>query len=137
MPHMSLQPSLIYPILPQLPTYHALALAPPFVRLQGESDYHADHQVLSQGMFTSVHKKYNSSVDGCMMPQNFEASRTQFHSSILLLSASVPSFYRYRASPYIRLLEKYLLSTSQMFSSIGADNPSHNRMRKIEFRLSR
>ena len=36
-----------------------------------------------------------------------------------------------------RLVKQYLLSIGQVFASVGADDPHHNRMGKLDFRLGR
>ena len=36
-----------------------------------------------------------------------------------------------------RLVEQYLYSIGQIFASVGANNPRHNRIGKLDFRMGR
>ena len=120
-----------------------MELDPPSIHLKAAADYHADQQALYQDMSNSVSKKYTCSWKQwrrfyCYMHVAPDLQEIMDPLPFLQTFAErVGTGVLSRGVNPIRkcLVEQYLRSIGQSCASVGANNPRHNSMGKLNFHL--
>ena len=79
-----------------------------------------------------------ASAVGSKSPKTSKTMRNLFPSSNFSPSAFVPGIMSMQGQPINKKsVDQYLLSIDQILASVGANNPQHNRVGKLNFRLGR
>ena len=122
-----------------------MASTPPVIRVQEAAHYHAAQQAIIQGFSATV---FNKDFTAWRQWQRL-CSLMQTPPDLKDIEDPIPFlqifFERVRSGLLSaqgqpikkRSVEQYLRSIGQIFASVGANNPRHNHMGKLYFRLVR
>ena len=141
MSHSPDGPEISLPLPYTLATEQALLSDPPAIRVQAAANYNAAQQAITKGLSYTVFKKdaiawrqWRPLCSWLQISTGLEGIKYPIpHLHIFaervcggLLSAQELTIKK-------RLVKQYLRSIRQMFASVGADDPRHNRMGKLDF----
>ena len=142
--HTSVRPALPLQFKPHLTISKSLATALPSICVQAEVDFHAAQQDLTHGFSYTIYQKdsnawcqWHKFCSWLHIPTNLQGISdpiTLLHifaehvrSGILSATGDIMN----------RSVEQYLWSIGQIFAAEGDDEPRHNKLGNIKFRLGR
>ena len=145
MSHSPSGPEISFSLPHTTPTKQALASARPDILVQAKDNYHAAQRAITQGFYTPA---FNEDATAWHQWRRF-CIWFQITPNLKYIEDPIPclQIFSERVCACLlsaqgqpikkRLVKKYLRLIGQIFASVGSNNPLHNRMGKLNFRMGR